>query len=377
MPSPSVLIIDDEPDIREVVCVVLKDAGFQVMDAENGIKGLELAGSWCPHIVLTDLRMPEMNGLEVLKRLKNGVDDIEVVVVTAFAELDLAIQALQLDASDFITKPLREDALKLALKRAMNRFLAKRKLKEYARHLEQENINQAKLLHKDKLISLGRLSASVVHEINNPLAGILNYARLMNRMIKKESITQDTLDRFSRYLDLIESESARLSAIVSSLLTFSRKTSPQISTFKVRDLLDKCVLLCQHRLSLGNIALIQNVDDHIPLLAGDFNQLQQCIITLIFNSIDAMPDGGTLSISAGRNPGENQIVIQVKDTGTGIAKEHLNKIFEPFFTTKDEGYGVGLGLSILFGIIEQHHGSVDVVSEPGKGACFTLKLPVA
>jgi len=370
-----ILLIDDEPDIREVVSIVLEDAGFVVRTAENGKVGLDLCRIYGPHIVVTDIRMPEMDGLQVLERLKKEYDDIEVIVITAFGELDMAIKALQLDASDFISKPVREDALMLALKRAMDRYTGKKKLKEYTQFLEQENINQAKMLHKDKMISLGRLSASVVHEINNPLAGILNYARLMSRILKLKDLSRERRDKFIQYLDLIVSESSRLSEIVSSLLTFSRKTGPTITRLSVEELINKCILLCRHRLELGGIELETYIQEGLPVISGDFNQLQQCLINLIFNGVDAMPDGGKMTVKALYERDEHYVAIQVKDNGSGIFSQDINKIFEPFYTTKEEGYGVGLGLSILFGIMEQHNGYVDVESEPGSGTCFTLRLP--
>ncbi len=368
--------MDDEPDILEVISIVLQDQGYQVATAANGREGLELCARMHPQIVLTDVRMPEMDGLEALASLKETFDDIEVIVMTAFGELKYAIKALHLDASDFITKPVDDVTLHLALKRARERYTSRKKLKEYTAFLEQANITQAKLLHRDKMISLGRLSAGVVHEINNPLAGILNYARLMNRILEKGALDGERQEKFSRYLTLMESESHRISQIVSSLLTFSRKSEPTREPVSVPDLIYKCILLSQHRMVLGNIELHRDIPPDIPTIQGDANQLQQCLINLIFNAMDAMDQGGRMDISAGYNGLKKTVFIQVKDTGHGITPENRQRIFEPFFTTKDEGYGVGLGLSILFGIVEAHGGSVGLDSTPGKGTAFTLHLPV-
>ncbi len=371
-----IVVMDDEPDILEVISIVLQDNGYQVATAANGREGLDLCRRIRPHIVLTDVRMPEMDGLEVLATLKKEFDDIEVIVMTAFGELTYAVKALHLNASDFITKPIDDDTLHVALKRARERYTSGKKLKEYTAFLEQANITQAKLLHRDKMISLGRLSAGVVHEINNPLAGILNYARLMNRILGKGPLDPERQDKFSRYLTLMESESQRISQIVSSLLTFSRKAEPQRGAVSVADLIHKSVLLCHHRMALGHIELHQEILSDIPTIQGDANQLQQCLINLIFNAMDAMEKGGKMDIIAGYDALEKTVLIQVKDTGQGITPENRQRIFEPFFTTKNEGYGVGLGLSIVFGIMEGHGGSVSVTSTPGKGSTFTLHLPV-
>ena len=372
----TIVLIDDEPDIREVVSLVLRDAGFAVETADNGRAGVELCETLCPQIVVTDIRMPGMDGIEVLEHLKKHRPDIEVIVITAFGELDLAIRALQLDASDFITKPVSDPAIHLALKRAMERYRSRQQLRDYARFLEQENINQAKLMHRDKLISLGRLSASVVHEINNPLAGILNYARLMIKMLKQGELDDRKRGRFTSHLTLVASEAERISTIVSSLLTFSRKNEFTITRIAMDQLVERSLVLARHRLELSGIELSVRVDKEIPLFNGDFNLLQQCLINLVFNAIDAMEDGGRLEVSAAFCPDSKTVSLTVRDSGSGIAPENLDRIYEPFFTTKDEGHGVGLGLSIVFGIMERHGGSVTVDSTPGRGTAFTLEIPV-
>lgn len=145
----------------------------------------------------------------------------------------------------------------------------------------------------------------------------------------------------------------------------------------MEELIRRCVLLSRHKLDLSNIRIESQVQPGLPPLAGDFNQLQQCLINLIFNAIDAMPDGGTLTLN-GRSDAQNHtVVIQVKDTGPGIPPEHLASIFEPFFTTKSEGHGLGLGLSTVFGIVERHHGTIAAQNAPEGGALFVITFPVS
>jgi signal transduction histidine kinase len=225
------------------------------------------------------------------------------------------------------------------------------------------------------MISLGRLSASVVHELNNPLAGILNYIRLMLKIIKRGSLDQKNQEKFQRHLTLVESETHRCSKIVSNLLAFSRKSELQLNDMNINELLDKCILLSQHKLMLQNIQLKTDLDPNIPEVLGDFNQTQQCVINLIFNAIDAMPDGGTLTMASSFDPETKMVEIKIEDTGCGIADEDLHQIFDPFFSTKTEGKGLGLGLSMVYGIIDRHKGSVTVDSKLGKGTIFTIRLP--
>ena len=235
--------------------------------------------------------------------------------------------------------------------------------------------DQAAILHQDKMLALGRLAASVVHEINNPLSGILNYIRLMIRVLNRGDLDEAQREKFSGYLDLVEKETDRCSRIVSGLLTFSRKSPPAFGSVDVEDLVNRCILLSRHKLELSHIELVTDIAQNIPPVSGDYNQLQQCILNLVFNAIDAMPDGGRLTISGRCDPSAAQAVISIQDTGNGIAEKDLPHIFEPFFTTKKEGYGVGLGLSTVFGILQHHGGSITVENRPGKGATFHLRIP--
>jgi PAS domain S-box-containing protein len=508
----NVVLIDDEEDIREVMSLALADAGYDVRAAPDGESGIGMCLEAPPQIVITDIRMPGMNGLQVLERLKQQFPDIEVIVATAFGEMELAIRALQLDASDFITKPIASENLLLALHRAKERYTSRRRLKDYTlllekekaetsqqllktiafqrnliessmdgilgvderqvvaiynrgmeqllgfsrdqvlhrmslpqffrpeeaerfqselrgegfggknklflfetllktesgreipvqasaavlmddgrenglvgffrdlreiRRLERELADQARILHQDKMMSLGRLAASVVHEINNPLSGILNYVRLMSRLLQDGVFSDERRGKFKRYLSIAETETSRCSQIVSNLLSFSRRSPAVFAPVDVAEILRRSILLSQHKLELSRIRLEPRIPSGLPAVEGDFNQLQQCVINLIFNAIDAMPQGGTLPLEARAGDPAPTVSILVQDTGPGIPAEHLPSIFEPFFTTKSEGHGLGLGLSTVYGIVERHHGTVEARNREGGGALFVITLPMS
>ena len=150
---------------------------------------------------------------------------------------------------------------------------------------------------------------------------------------------------------------------------------PAFGQVQIDELIRRCILLSQHKLELSNIRLESGIPSNLPPVEADFNQLQQCVINLIFNAIDHMPDGGTLNLACRHDMDRDTVTVIVKDSGCGIPHEDLSHIFEPFYTTKKEGYGVGLGLSTVYGIIERHKGNITVESQPGKGAAFMIELP--
>jgi signal transduction histidine kinase len=243
------------------------------------------------------------------------------------------------------------------------------------RMMEQQFADQTRIIHQHKMMSLGRLAASVVHEINNPLAGILNYIRLMIKITNRGALAQEELGKFQRYLALIEGETDRCSKIVANLLAFSRKSKMEFDEVDANALVQKCIMMSKHKLDLQNIEIHTRLTPEPPKLWADVNQIQQCIINLIFNAIDAMPDGGKLTLTSTVHPREGVVAIEVGDTGRGIAAEDLPHIFDPFYTTKTVGEGLGLGLSTVYGIIDRHKGTITVDSDPGKGSLFTIKIP--
>jgi signal transduction histidine kinase len=258
---------------------------------------------------------------------------------------------------------------------AMGTVVFIRDLREIGK-LERECEDQERLLQHHKMVSLGRLAASVVHEINNPLTGIINYIRLMIKIIGRDtSLKPESLEKFHRYLVLVESEISRCSKIVSNLLAFSRKSTLEFSEVNIHELIEKSIMLSQHKLDLQNISIRCELQKNVPKVWGDFNQIQQCVINLIFNAIDAMPDGGVLTVGCAFEQNKGIVEIRVGDTGCGISKEDLPHIFESFYTTKSEGGGLGLGLATVYGIIDRHKGAITVDSEVGKGTLFRITLP--
>ncbi|MEJ2657800.1 MAG: ATP-binding protein [Desulfobacterales bacterium] len=235
---------------------------------------------------------------------------------------------------------------------------------------------QEQIVWTEKLASLGKLAATIAHEINNPLAGVLNYIRLIIKQLSRNHFSYEKLDDISRYLKIMESETARCGEIVKDLLAFARRTKITMESNSIEDIINKTLNLISHELEMKALRLIKNIAPNLPKVKCDFKQIQQVLLNLMYNASEAMPNGGTLTITANRANGPKTFLeVAVSDTGCGISEKDMDNIFEPFFTTKEEGKGVGLGLSVVYGIIAKHNGTISVESELGKGSTFKIRLP--
>jgi len=247
-----------------------------------------------------------------------------------------------------------------------------------AHRTEQLKAAQHKLLQADRLASLGRLAASVAHEINNPVSGVLNLSMLVERIIEKGQIPPGREAEVRKYLGQISTETARVGRIVSDLLSFSRRSKPQHSPADLNKLVRTTVGLIGHRLKLIDATPVLNLQDNLPMVECDGSQIQQVVLNLVLNAAESMQSkgGGTLTISTQMVADGTAAELRVEDTGEGIAPENLTKIFDPFFTTKSDGKGVGLGLAVLYGIVKAHDGEVEVTSRRGVGTAFVVTLPL-
>ena len=262
----------------------------------------------------------------------------------------------------------------------------KKEEEEITRRLEQmvedrtRQVNEThqKLLHQDKMSSLGKLSASVVHEINNPIAGILNLIMLMQRIMAEDALGQKEIEQFQHYLSLMETETRRTSRIVSNLLAFSRQSKMAPKRLDLNRLIEQTLFLNSNLLKMDGVKVETILDPDLPDLLGSEDQLQHVFMNLVSNASEAMGGGpgGVLTIETRHLLREDRLQINFKDTGCGIPEDHFAKLFEPFFTTKKKGKGVGLGLSVAYGIIQEHGGSIYVKSKVGQGTTFQVKLPL-
>jgi two-component system NtrC family sensor kinase len=289
--------------------------------------------------------------------------------------LDHRILASSRDEIGRLAKAFNEMATSLQKAEQENRTWSQtleKRVEEKTAELKQIH---SQMLQVEKMASLGKLSATVAHELNNPLAGILNYTKLITKRIGRLEASQTTQSTLED-LELISSEVQRCGNIVKNLLMFSKRQVGEFGLISVAEVVDRAVRLMQHHFKISNVVLQTDLSIPDALLMCDENQIQQALVALLVNAVEAMPSGGMLKISALRDAAQ-RLCLTIEDTGIGIRSEDLPHLFEPFFSTKREGQGVGLGLSVVYGIMERHDGTVSVQSEPGKGTVFTLAFPPA
>jgi len=231
--------------------------------------------------------------------------------------------------------------------------------------------SQEQLIQAEKLTSLGQLAASIAHEVNNPLSGVLAYTQLLTKKIKANNISKDIS---LNYLSKMESELTRSTNLIRHLLDFARQSPPAFRQLSLNEVVNRAFDLAAHSAELQHIQIAKELDPSLPNLMADFDQLHQVCTNLILNAIQAMPQGGKLTLRTSAS--DRQIKMEIQDTGCGISPKNMRKLFTPFFTTKQEVKGVGLGLAISYGIIQRHNGRIEVKSKEGEGTTFAVILPL-
>ena len=257
-------------------------------------------------------------------------------------------------------------------------------LQEWARRLEErvrEKTAELETAHKgmiqsEKLVSLGKLAATVAHEVNNPLFGMLTYARLTMKEVGKAGLSPEATARVTEYQQIIERESKRCGELMKNLLAFARQAPPQQSVTQLNVVADRARALMTHQYELAQIELRMDLDPALPETYCDAGQMQQVLIILLANACDAIGRGGSVTLGTRALPGGEGVLLSVRDNGPGISEEIQSQIFEPFFSTKDDQHRTGLGLAVARGIVERHGGTITVESVPGQGAEFRVRLPL-
>ncbi|MCB2188457.1 MAG: hybrid sensor histidine kinase/response regulator [Deltaproteobacteria bacterium] len=365
------LLIDDEPGIRRLMALDLTADGYEVQTAEDGASGLAVFQAWRPSVVITDLKMPGVDGLEVLKRVKEDAPDTEVIVITGHGDLDLAIESLRLHAGDFITKPINHRALEVALARAQERLGLKAELAAYTRDLEERvALATSQALASQRLAAVGEAVASLVHSLKNMCSGMRGGVYLVEQG-RKES-NEDHLDTG---LAMLNRNLKRIKILVANMLSLSKPREPDLAPLKAEDLAAEVmgIVSDEAREAKVKVAPLEIPPDLV--LNVDRRMMLDALCNLLSNAVDATASrpGAQVKLSAGKNG--TTAWLAVEDNGPGLDEEALAHVFESFYSSKGS-LGTGLGLMVTRKIAQEHGGRLEMDNRPGKGATFRLVLPL-
>jgi len=377
-----ILIVDDDQGMRETLSQILEEEDYLVGCAGSGKETLErIAQDFC-NVALIDIKLPDMSGIELLAELKKTSPDTAAILITGYASIETSVEALNLGAEAYIIKPLNIEEVKTRICRALDRQRLVMENRELLEKLKKSNEKlkaeirkkealQTKLIQSERLSALGELAAGMSHEINNPLCAILGRTQLLQRRLAKTSSDP----KIKEGLDVIEVEGKRIDRILAYLDLYCTPSMVGIRGVDVNGTIEKALSVVNVDSDSSNIKIQKKFDSALPRLMADETGLMHVFMNLLRNTRDAMPNGGTLTISTSRQPESKMIKVVFEDTGEGIPKEALKRVFEPFFTTRDPGKGTGLGLAITYQIVREHGGDIAIESEEGNGTTVTITLP--
>lgn len=386
--SEKILIVDDEKMILELTAMVLGRRGFEVHTVDNATDSYVVIERERPALVLLDYMMPKINGLEALKEIRSRFPDTYVIMFTGKGSEEVAVELMKAGASDYILKPFSnvklveriESVLRVRAIEMRNRELVNEQKKlldeieRWNRELEQRvaqkttELEQAhhEILLTEKLASLGHLSAGMAHEIRNPLNSISLFAQVLTSGLKNDP-------ELKTYSEKIVTEVERIDAILIKLLSTSKRANFQLRTIHLNEVIEASLQPFLVQIAAQNVALEKTLEDNVPSILADKDELGQVFSNLFANALFEMQQGGALSVTLECD--DKEALVTVRDTGPGIPEEHMNKIFDPFFTTKERG--TGFGLSVVLRIVKTYAGRIHVDSEPGQGTTFQIWLPLA
>ena len=385
MKMKKLLIIDDEPAILEMLDLSLSREGYQVSTAESGEEGLKIFEEQGFKLILTDIKMPGMDGIEVLRRIKAIDLEAEVIVITGHGDMDSAIAALQYGASDFITKPVSSEVLTLALERAEKNLATSEQLRAYTENLEETveectmELRQAQeeLIRNERLATIGETVAGLAHYIKNILTGLRGGMYMLNTGMAKDRPTM-----MKEGWSMVQRNIERVSDLALNLLMYSKEREPELTICKCNELVQETVDLLKDRAKEHRVKLTTVLDPNLKEAYLDRDGMHNVLLNLISNAIDAcIYDTATskawevtiqTKLETNVDSGET-IVLKVSDNGCGMTDEVKARLFSRFFSTK-AGRGTGLGLLITQKIIKEHGGEIAVESEDGRGTTFSVRL---
>jgi signal transduction histidine kinase len=370
--KPTILLVDDEADIREVLRMSLTDMGYAVVTAEDGQAALRLFEEIRPPIVMTDIKMPVVDGIEVLRRIKRLDPEAEVIMITGHGDMKLAIESLKNEATDFITKPIHIDALEISLKRARDRILMRQQLKDYTTGLEA--LVREKIELQDHLSSLGLMLGSISHGIKGLLTGLDGGIYLVEAGFRRGDLDQ-VHEGWAAVKQVIE----RIRRMIADILYYAKRRELRWERIDALAFAEEVAAGFEPKARVQGIAFEQRFDPAGATLNIDPGYIHSALANILENAIDACLRDETKSdhrVVFGLQVDGDDVVFSIQDNGIGMNAETREKLFTLFFTSKGRK-GTGLGLFVANQIVDQHGGSINVDSAPGRGSRFVVRIPRA
>ena len=365
------LLVDDEAPFRSTLSKRLQKRGFTPLQADGGLTCMEILSKHPVDVVVMDVKMPGMGGMETLQQITSWHKETEVILLTGHADTQDGVEGIKSGAFDYLTKPVEFEHLLGKIVQAYERIIGKRQKKEAAEFRARV---EKQMIATERLAALGTLAAGVAHEINNPLAIINDAAGYLNALLQNSQL--DDMPRksdFEKALFKIEESVKRARSITHQLLGSVSKSESILGEVDVTELAVESIRLVQGEVTDKSIDVELIFSKNLRPIWTDPNQIRQILINLLSNAIHATPESGRITVHV--ESFTRGIKINISDTGTGIPKESLQKIFEPFFSTKAPGEGTGLGLFVTQEIVEKLGGAIEVKSRVGQGAQFTVQIP--
>ena len=365
------LLVDDEEGFRTAIARRLGKRGFVPKQASTGEECLEILGRDPVDVVVLDIKMPGISGIDTLKIIKQEYNKTQVILLTGNVAVSDGIEGIKLGAFDYLTKPIEIDHLANKIKQAFEMI---RLEEEKQKELEYRDKLEKKMIETERLASIGTMSTGIAHEINNPLAIINESAGFMKYILSTpEMLKCNRRDALMMGIEKIENSIKRASKITHQLLGHVKKPETQFSEVNLKALLYETMGLLKREIKDKQINIIWEIDPKKNIVWSDPYQLSQVLMNLLSNAVHAVSENGSITLFI-REINED-IILEIKDDGIGIPKENLGKIFDPFFTTKSFDEGTGLGLFVVHKIIANLHGKIDVSSTVGEGTSFCIRLP--
>jgi len=384
-----ILIVDDQAANLKSLETVLAIAGYGNLRCLNDSREvLRVFGEFSPDLLLLDLHMPHLDGLAVMDRLSSVIppgDYLPILVLTGDATSEAKQKALSHGAHDFLSKPLNSTEVQLRVRNLLQTRCLHLQIKAQNTSLEEANRQlrgtQAHLIQSEKMASLGQLVTGIAHEINNPLAFVINNIFLIQQALDRlvtvvpECILPEALplvDKLRIRINGAREGGDRVKDLVAKLRMFSRLDEGRFLSVNIHESIESVLLLLRHKTD-DRIRIERHYGD-VDTLSCRASELNQVFMNILCNAIDAIEGSGTITLTTGQC--EGTFSISIRDTGKGIPEAIRNRVFEPFFTTKADGDGVGLGLAVSYGIMKAHNGSIELSSKEGEGTEFILRIPI-